>query len=238
MNRSLLAVAMATMAFMSPAFAQTDANPNATAKRPAMAARQPQMQLRRMVQYLTLTSEQVEKIKAIMKAEAPKQLRIRTQAQRKIRAILTADQIKKYEEYLNARKAAMAADASVKPENQDAKPKRAGRNAPAPTVSAPADAQRVAPGQRVDQLRMLTRLLQLTPAQIELLKPIMKAQSAALKVLRTETQTQIKALLSADQLVKYNQLIEAQKAGMKANEPKAAKPAVKAGKKNRATGGF
>ncbi len=238
MNRSMFAAAIAALVIVTPVFSQTDTQPAAAQKRPAVAARQPQMQLRRLSQALSLTPDQIAKVKELMKAEASKVLRIRNDAQTKIRAILTPDQVKKYEELVKPRPAVERAGANATDEN--AKPKRQARNAASAT--APAEAgQKARPGQRADQPRAMIQALGLTAAQTDLIKPILKAQAALLKTAREDTQKKITALLTPEQAAKYKAIIEAQKAAVKPKQADAEKPkakAVKPNKRNKTNSGF
>ncbi|MHB1459749.1 MAG: hypothetical protein ACYC1M_00495 [Armatimonadota bacterium] len=244
MNRSLLTAALAALVIAAPVFSQTNTQPAAAQRRPAMASRQPQMQLRRLSQALSLTTDQIAKVKELMKAEAPKVLRIRNDAQKKIQAVLTPDQIKKYQEIVKSRASVERAGANASGANaadQNAKPKRQARNAAQTAAPAAGNAQMPKPGQRVDQLRRLVQELGLTTAQTDLIKPILKAQAALLKTVREDTQKKIVAILTPEQAEKYKSMLEAQAAAVKAGQSNAEKPktkAVKPAKRNKTNSGF
>ena len=221
MNRSLMAVAMATIALTSASFAQ-NAQTNAAVVRP-QAARQAMMPINKLAQYLGLSDDQVAKVKAITKGEAPALLKIRTETQKKIKAILTPDQIKKYDEIMAQRKAEAANNLKKK-------------NAAGAAQQPAAKNQNRAGMQRLDQVRMLNKELALSPAQLDLIKPILQNQAKQLKALRDDSQNKIKAILTADQLDKYNKLIAAQTAGANPNAQKMNR--AKGAKKNLRNSGF
>ncbi len=221
MNRSLMAVAMATIALTSASFAQ-NAQTNAAAVRP-QAARQAMMPINKLAQYLGLSDDQVAKVKAITKQDAPALLKIRTETQKKIKAILTPDQIKKYDEIMAQRKAEAAKNNKK-------------QNAAAAAQQPAARKQNRAATQKPDQVRMLNKELALSPAQLDLIKPILQNQAKQLKTIRDDSQKKIKAILTADQLDKYNKLIAAQAAGAKTNAQKVNR--AKGAKKNQRNSGF
>ena len=221
MNRSLMAVAMATIALTSASFAQ-NAQTNAAAVRP-QAARQAMMPINKLAQYLGLSDDQIAKVKAITKQDAPALLKIRTETQKKIKAILTPDQIKKYDEIMAERKAEAAKNNKK-------------QNAAAAAQQPAARKQNRAATQKPDQVRMLNKELALSPAQLDLIKPILQNQAKQLKAIRDDSQKKIKAILTADQLDKYNKLIAAQAAGAKTNAQKVNH--AKGAKKNQRNSGF
>lgn len=180
-------------AFLAASLATLQAMAAPTGAPPA-----PEQRLEQLQNELGLTDAQVAQIQTIQQAERTQMESLRSSFDTQIKAILTAEQAEKF-----------AAMQKKRPEG--GRPQGQGGDMPPPNADAgqpPAPPADGAPPQhgKADMLEKLKTDLGLSDEQASQLATIQQEQRKQMEALRADTQTQIKALLTAEQAEKFQQL--------------------------------
>ena len=162
---------------------QAMAAPNGTPPSPEQRTEQLQNEL-------GLTDAQVAQIQTIQQAERTQMDSLRSSFDQQITAILTAEQAEQFKAMQQQRP-------------QEGRPQ--GKNT-MPPPAPPVDGARPPQGGKDDMLAKLKTDLGLTDEQVTQLATIQQEQRKQMEALRADTQAQIKAVLTAEQAEKFQQL--------------------------------
>ena len=187
--KKLLAITLLATSLVS---LQAMAAPNGTPPSPEQRMEQLQSEL-------GLTDTQVAQIQAIQQAERTQMDSLRNSFDQQITAILTAEQAEKFKTMQQQR------PQEGRPQGKNAMPPPADGDMSQPPAP-PADGARPPQGGKDDMLAKLKTDLGLTDEQATQLATIQQEQRKQMEALRADTQAQIKAVLTAEQAAKFQQL--------------------------------